>query len=180
MSDLLDPELLQIIDKFEGQALQGEVWRVTWANRDPIVGNAGGGRWSPRDSFEALYTSMGQDGALAEVYYHLSRAPVFSSSQTNLHRLKVTLKNILKLGVIELSHLGIEDPYTNRLEAKVSQAIGEGAYMMGFQGLVVPSARWDCENLVIYVDQIDLDQDIEILESRKINWPAWKESKSSK
>ncbi len=175
MADLLDPELLQVIDSFEGQPFKNDIWRVTWATRDPIAGNAGGGRWSPQDSFEALYTSLESDGALAEVYHHLSRAPVFSSSQTKLHCLKVTLENVLILGDEELGQLGIDDPYATRLDIKSSQAIGQGAYMMGFQGLVVPSARWECLNLVLFIDQIDLNEDIEIAESKDINWPAWKE-----
>lgn len=36
-------------------------------------------------------------GALAEVYYHLSRAPVMSSSHMRLNQLSVTLKNVLAL-----------------------------------------------------------------------------------
>jgi len=178
MSELLDPDLLQFIDSIEGQTFESIVWRVTWASRDPIAGNAGGGRWSPQDSFEVLYTSLEADGALAEIYYHLSRAPVFSSSQTKLHRLEVSLRNVLLLGDDELVRLGIEDPYAPRLESKRSQEIGEAAYLMGFEGIVVPSARWACKNLVLFTDRIKLIENIELIESKDVNWPAWKEKSS--
>ena len=80
MTSILDPELLSAVDALNSSKFEGEVWRVTWAARDPLAGNAAGGRWTPDGRFEALYTSLESDGALAEAYYHLSRAPVMSSS----------------------------------------------------------------------------------------------------
>jgi RES domain len=67
-------------------------------DRDPLVGNDAGGRWHPANSFEALYTSLEADGSLAEMYYHLSRAPVFASSHMRLHRLRVQTKKLVASG----------------------------------------------------------------------------------
>ena len=144
MSDLLDPELLDAIDALEGIAFEGDVWRVTWASRDPLAGNAAGGRWSPDGRFEVSYTSLEADGALAGAYYHLSRAPVMSSSHMRLNHLRVTLANVLVLGFDQLTTLGIEDPLASRVNYDRSQAIGATAYMLDYEALVVPSARWDC------------------------------------
>ena len=63
----------------------GIVWRVTWASRDPLARGTGGGRWHPAHAFEALYTSLDENGAMAEIYFHLSKAPVFSSSHVTLN-----------------------------------------------------------------------------------------------
>ena len=62
------------------QRYVGSVWRMTWASRNPLVGGTGGGRWHPPNEFEVLYTSTVADGAMAEIYFHLSKAPVFSTS----------------------------------------------------------------------------------------------------
>ncbi len=91
VTTILDPELLSAVDALEPSKYQGEVWRVTWAARDPLAGNTAGGRWSPDGRFEVLYTSLKSDGALAEAYYHLSRAPVMSSSHMRINRLCIFL-----------------------------------------------------------------------------------------
>lgn len=175
MADLLDPELLNVIDALNGQDFEGDIWRVTWAARNPLAGNAGGGRWSPDGRFEALYTSLEVNGALAEVYYHLSLAPVMSSSHMLLNHMKVTLPNVLVLDIAQLVALGIEDPLASRLDYSRSQAIGEAAYMMDYLGMIVPSARWDCNNLVLFVDRIDLNEHVTTLDASDVDWPAWKE-----
>jgi len=176
MADLLDPVLLAAIDAMPGDEYHGNVWRVTWASREPLAGNTGGGRWSPDGLFEALYTSLEADGALAEAYYHLSRAPVMSSSHMRLNQLRVALKNVLVLDGAELEALGIEDPLASRSDDDRSQAIGEAAFMLDYQGLIVPSARANARNLVLFVERIDLDEDIELLDTVEVNWPAWKEA----
>lgn len=175
MADLLDPELLSAVDALSGQAFEGDIWRVTWASRDPLAGNEGGGRWSPDGRFEALYTSLEPDGALAEVYYHLSRAPVMSSSDMRLNRLRISLDNVLVLDATQLNALGIDDPLASRLDNDRSQAVGEAAYMMDYQGLIVPSARWECSNLVLFIDRFDLNEHIELIDDSDVNWPAWRE-----
>jgi hypothetical protein len=66
--DILDAQLLDVLDAIQGEIFEDEVWRVTWATRDPLAGSSSGGRWSPDNSFDALYTSLDRDGALAEIY----------------------------------------------------------------------------------------------------------------
>lgn len=41
--------------------------------------------------------------------------------------------------------------------------------------MLVPNARWNCANLIIFMDQIDLNEAITIEGKEEINWPAWKE-----
>lgn len=116
------------------------------------------------------------DGALAEIYYHLSRAPVMSSSAMRIHELKLSLTNVLRLDATALRDLGIEDPLATRADYGVSQAVGRAAYMLDYEGLVVPSARWPCENFVLFVDRIDINAQIALAGSSDVNWPAWKEA----
>jgi hypothetical protein len=175
MRKVLNPELVESIDAVPPQSFIGEVWRVTWATRDPLAGNAGGGRWSPDNSFEAFYTSLKSNGAMAEVYHHLSRAPVFSSSNVNLNRLSVSLNQVLRLNTDYLKRLGLDDPLAHRVDYSLSQSIGAAAHMLDFEGILVPGARWDCENLVIFLERIDIDAQITVSGKEDINWPAWRE-----
>lgn len=175
MADLLDPDLLNAIDAVPGQRCSGTVWRVTWASRDPLAGNEGGGRWSPDGRFEVLYSSLESDGALAQVYYHLSRAPVMSSSDMRLNQLDVTLDNVLVLSIEQLRDLGVDDPRASRIDGHQARAVGEAAFMLDFQGMIVPSARWDCNNLVLFLDRIELNKNIRFQHQAEVNWPAWRE-----
>jgi RES domain-containing protein len=173
---LLDPEILDALDSFTGAPFNSEVWRVTWSSRNPLAGGTGGGRWSPPNKFEALYTSVQPDGALAEAYYHLSRAPVFSSSSMKINQIEVQLDNVLSLDVGQLNELGLEDPLASRIDVALTQPISEAAHLLDYQGLLVPSARFDCINLVIFLDRIDSERQIKLSKQSEVNWPAWRET----
>ena len=180
MTELLDPALLDGLDRFDSRRFHGEVWRVAWATRNPLAGNSAGGRWSPPGRFDVLYASLQKDGALAEAYYHLSRAPVMSSSHVLLNRLFVSLDNVLELDTNRLSALGLDNPLASRPKNTLAQSIGEAAFMLDFQGLLVPSARWDCANLVVFLDHrsIDIDKHLLFKDATDVNWPAWRSAHS--
>ncbi len=101
---------------------------------------------------------------------------MFSSAEVLLYRLKINLDRILRLTDTSLlNKLGIEDPLASRLDLEKSQAISSAARFLEFQGLLVPSARWDCQNLVLFPNRLDLNVAIAVKENQVINWPAWKE-----
>ena len=177
MAGLLDPSLLDALDRIESRQFHGEVWRITWATRIPLAGNSAGGRWSPAGGFDALYTSLQQDGALAEAYYHLSKAPVMSSSHMLLNTLFVSLDHVLELDINRLKALGMDDPLASRPSDTLAQEIGQAAFMLDHQALLVPSARWPCNNLVIFLDHpsIDIDRHLRFEHATDVNWPAWRE-----
>ncbi len=176
MREILDPELLDAMDALPGDTFNGNVWRVTWATRDPLAGNAGGGRWSPDNGFETLYTSLEKSGALAEAYYHLSKAPVFSSSNMRINTLHASLEKVLPLSEGNLQRLGLEEPRASKISYERSQAIGAAAYLLDYEALIVPSARWNCNNLVLFLDKFDVDERLRLVASSDVNWPAWREN----
>lgn len=171
-----DPALLDGLEAIEPTPFAGAAWRVSWASRDPPLGSEAGGRWHPPGSFPALYVSLEADGALAEVYHHLSRAPVFASSAVRLHRLAVATARTLDLGAMPtLAGLGIDEARYRSLDWLRSQEIGAAAHMLDCDGMLVPSARWDCLNLVVFLDRLDADEALTVEESSEVNWPAWRE-----
>ncbi len=54
-----------------------------------------------------------------------------------------------------------------------SQEISAAAHFLDFEGLIVPSLRWPCSNLVVFMDRLEDLESLTVLDSRDINWPAW-------
>src|SRR5207237_1225367 len=150
-----DLELLDAIDKLARTIFEGQVWRVVRETRDVLQAARVGARWD-RGTFDVLYTSLDRDGALEEIYFHLSRQPVFPSIPFQIHRIRVAAKRILRLDQMPLlQQLGVDVPNYAALDYSRTQAIGDAALFLGFDGLSVPSARSQFLNLVLFADRID-------------------------
>jgi RES domain len=156
---LRDARLMDALEAIETQGFSGNVWRVVREGRDPCLCNASGGRWDD-GTFDVLYTSMERNGALAEMYFHLMRGqPVFPSKlRFNLFELKLDLKAVLPFPALDdLKALGLDTrrygqlDYANRHEEyPTTQQIGEIASFLGCDGMIVPSARYACANMVVF------------------------------
>lgn len=171
-----DPDLLDLLEAIRPRVVDRFVWRVTWAGRDPRLGGTGGGRWHPPNDFEALYTSFEEDGAVAEVYYHLSRAPIFSSSHVRIHKLKVRTRRALVVADFSaLEKLGISEDGFRRGDYVRSREVGSAARFLDADALVVPSARWQCLNLVLFSDRFSDRTSLSVEATKEVNWPAWRE-----
>lgn len=173
MAQLHEPAILDALDVLDRRAFRGIAYRVSWLSVDPLLGSSGG-RWCRPGSFEALYCSESDDGAVAEVYYHLSRAPVRSSSAKLLNRLSFEVENAIEIdaGLLEWigGTLGIAAPF----QVEFHQQVGAAAAFLGADAFFVPSMRWDCRNVVFVLDRIGVDA-CTVVESVELNWPAWSE-----
>jgi RES domain-containing protein len=169
-----DPALLDALDAFDRVRFAGEVWRVVRHGRDPLQGNASGGRWDPT-SFDVLYTSLTADGAVAEVHFHLSRQPVFPSKiKYGLNRIRVRTAKTLRLpDVRAMAQLGVDPTRYREILYAPTQAIGDAAYFLGFDSIIAPNARWSCNNLILFTDQI-APGGCKLIESSTVNWLEWR------
>jgi hypothetical protein len=121
-----------------------------------------------------LYTSMERDGALAEVVYHWSLLTPLPSKPMVLHEVAVSTKKTLHLIEAQLSTLGVEQTQYEDLNYRRTQEIGAAAEFLGCDGLIVPSARWKCENLVLFVNQHDMTEGTLIVRrSETVEWRNW-------
>ena len=169
-----DPALLDALDAFDRVSYAGETWRVVRDGRDPVQGSASGGRWDPA-LFDVLYTSLDPDGAVAEVHFHLSRQPVFPSKiRYALHRIRVRTEKTLRLLALDaMIPLGVDPARYREILYGPSQAIGDAAYFLGFDSIISPNARWSCNNLILFTDQIALIG-LAVIESSEVNWTEWR------
>jgi len=166
--------MLDALDLFKRVPYSGETWRVVRDGRDPLQGSASGGRWDPT-LFDVLYTSLDPDGAVAEVHFHLSRQPVFPSKiGYGLHRIRIKTLRTLKFPDLgAMIPLGVDSARYRELLSKPTQAIGDAAYFLGFDSIIAPNARWSCDNLILFTDQI-APGDVEVLDSSKVSWTEWR------
>jgi RES domain-containing protein len=169
-----DPVLLDALDAFARICYGGETWRVVREGRDPLQGSASGGRWDPT-LFDVLYTSLNPDGAVAEVHFHLSRQPVFPSKiRFGLHRIRVSTAKSLGLPDLNtMVPLGVDPARYREILYEPTHAIGDAAYFLGFDSIIAPNARWSCNNLILFTDQI-APADVEVIESSEVNWTEWR------
>ncbi len=175
-----DVGLLDALDAFESQTLDHEAWRIARLGGDPVQGHKSGGRWDPPDGFDVLYTALDPKGAKAEIFFHLNRAPVFPSSlRFLLHRLRVRTEKTLSIADLEtLKRFGVDtDRFSEvgyRDAVSRTQEIGDAAHFIGYDSLLVLSARHAGQNLVVFTDRVDLNKDLEVMESREVDWEAYR------
>ncbi len=170
-----DDRLLDALTSLPETSFSETVWRVVNAIRSPIDGSRGSGRWNS-DNNEVLYTSLESDDALSEIHFHISRAnPIFPSRlKHNLAQLTAGLAKVLDLSdPSTLTSLGIDmDRYSEILYSK-TQEVGDAVAFLGIEAIIVPNARHQSNNLVIFMQNIDLDK-IEIGKNTSVDWTAWR------
>lgn len=171
-----DHSLLDLVDSFEREVFSQSVWRVVRENRDPLQGGRSPSRWCI-GAFDVVYTSLERDGALAEVYELLSSQPVWPSKiKTIVHRIAVHAPKILRLPDLDtLESLGVDIAKYREREYSRTQEIADAAYFLGFSGLIVPNARWQCCNLVVFTERVPpADIQIEESEIEPTDLRAWR------
>lgn len=168
-----DRGILDALEAIDPQPFRGEVWRVIRKGREALRGSTAHGRWSPSDEFEVLHTSLERDGALAEIGYRLSLEPVWPSRiEHEIHLIEVETERTLRFARIEsLITLGVESARYHTFEYQATQAIAAAAYFMEFDSLIVPSARFDCANLVIFTERVT---GLMSKGSQPIDWEGWR------
>ena len=171
-----DVELLDALESLTPEPFEGDVWRIIREGREPLQGYPAGARWDPPGVFDVLYTALDPDGARAEVFFHLNRAPVFPSRTAYfLHRIKVQARKTLRLADMDaLAGLKVDAERYSELDYMRTQAIGDAAHFLGFDGLIVPSARWGSQNLVLFMDRLDPNDPLVVTRSEPVDWPAWR------
>lgn len=170
-----DRAVLDALESTETVALTLDVWRITRAGLNAIRGSAAPGRWSPGGSVEVLYTSLEREGALAEIGYRLGLEPVWPSRIAHeIHSIHVATESTLRfadVGVLET--FGVDPARYSGFDYAACQALAAAAHFMEFDGLLVPGARHDSHNLVIFMDRAAAAS-LEVQSSESVDWTIWR------
>ena len=171
-----DLQLLDAVDAFARESFVGRVWRVVREGRDPTLGSPSQSRWCNGD-FDVLYTSLDRDGAIAEIHAFLSQQPVFPSRmEWNCYELRVRSASALRLADLPtLSRLGVDTSRYQERRYDQTQSVADAAFFLGFDGLIAPSARWACQNLILFTSRL-APNDIDLVseEGAQIDWSVWR------
>jgi hypothetical protein len=171
-----DRSVLDALEKLDPEPFDSDVWRVARKGRDPLRGSPASGRWGAPGELEVLYTSEQRDGALAEVGYRLSLEPVWPSQINHqIHVLAVKTNRMLRLvDMTELERLGVDISRYETFEYGATQAIAAAAHFLEFDGLLVPSARFACNNLALFTDRVSHAGYLQLVSSEDVDWSDWR------
>jgi RES domain-containing protein len=177
-----DSALIDAIEAIEPVQFRGPVWRVVRDGHDPCQCSRSGGRWDD-GTFDVLYTALASDGAVAEMYFHLKRGQPIMPSRVRyrLYELRTAMDRALKLlDLAALARLGLDTEAYGRLsyqertaEYPRSQDIAETAHFLEFDGLIVPSARWEGPNAVLFCDYVRPEAREAVTDHGQLDWAEW-------
>ncbi len=169
-------DILDSLEAMEPEGFDGTVWRVTGEGRDPPRGSVAEGRWSPAGEFEVLYTGLERDGALTEIGYRLSREPVWPSRARHaVHRLGAHVARALRFpDLASLAPFGMVAERYGTLHDGATQSLAAAAQFLGFEALVVPSARSPALHLVVFLDNLVAADALHVEATEPVDWEAWR------
>lgn len=173
-----DPNLADRLGTFPREAFSGEVFRATRIGADPIAPSLYGGRWARPQNADpgtnVLYTSMERDGALAEIASFLAAlTPIPGPRQLKVTKLGVTTSETVRLIRADLEMLGVDIGRYGERDYARTQEIGSTLAWLGCDGLIAPSARWNCDNLMIFTDNHKLNETLEPRGEERVEWQQW-------
>jgi len=170
-----DRALIDALEYHPVEAFRGTVWRVTRAGRDALYGSTAPGRWSPGEDAPVLYTSLERHGALAEIGFRLSLEPVWPSRIAHeVHRVAAGTERSLRFAdVTSLTPLGVDAARWQGFDYTATRAIAAAAHFLEFDGLIVPSARAACHNLVVFLQKPGITLRVE--DTQPVDWAAWRD-----
>jgi hypothetical protein len=121
-----------------------------------------------------LYTSLERDGAIAEVASFLAdQNPPPREQPVKISRLAVTASKTLHFVEADLEELGVESRRYGERDYSRTQEIGAALIFLGLDGLIAPSARWQCQNLMLFADNHHLAERLEVIDSEEVGWRSW-------
>ena len=174
-----EPRLLDFLVAKAPERFDGIVYRATRLGLAATTPSTAGGRWMPRDGMAVLYTSTEWDGALAEMRFHLGLLSPVPRKPIAVHRLQVAAKRMIRITRNDFDALDIDPNRFGELDYRRPEIVGDAIGFLEFDAMLVPSARWPCENLVLLQDNQDLSDSPTVLDSEEVAWIDWAKSPGS-
>ena len=170
-----DRAVLDALESVEPTDWTSKVWRITRAGYNAIGGSSANGRWSPGGTVEVLYTSLASEGSTAEVGFRLGLEPAWPSRiQHEIHEISVQASRILRFPDVQgLEKFDIDPSKFESFDYGASQSLAAAAHFLECDGLIVPSARHNSLNLVLFMDRPAAGS-LEVLASSPVDWSSWR------
>ena len=155
-----DPLLLDaledLVDKWAGT-----VWRAVIEGTDPFRPNQRGARWNP-PLVEALYCSLTPEAASKELEHILASQPVEVTRKRVVHKVTVRFKRVLDLREPDvLAEFGYGSDVILGDDHAPTQYLGGAIHWLGCVAVIVPSARHEGYNIVVFPNKMDESDSME-------------------
>jgi hypothetical protein len=173
-----EQRLLDQLSAAPAERFDGEAYRTTSLGADPLAPSISGGRWSPPQDgsteVSVLYTSLDRDGSLAEVVAYLVQlSPPPRANALKITRLGVSTARTLRLVRARLEDFGVDMRHFGERDYARTQQIGAAIAFLEFDGLIAPSARWACDNLMVFTANHSTSERLEAIDDEKVDWRTW-------
>lgn len=151
---LHDPGLLDAIERLGSERLtEITVWRHMFNDNPPELANTRGARWNPPE-LAAIYSSEERATAYAEGQHAMDSQPLSPRVRRYLYELRVSASKALPIRIADLPALDLSEEDLRSSEFGPCQRVGAHAAFLGYDALIVPSARADGSNIVIFVNEL--------------------------
>lgn len=156
-----DPELLDAIESLGAEVLEGvTVWRHMFNENPPELSNTRGARWNPA-GLAAIYTSEERETAIAEGQHAIDSQPLRPTARRFVYELRISAGKALRITPADLAKLGLNPEDLESANFSACQRVGAHAAFLEYDALIVPSARADGANMVIFVNELAADAALE-------------------
>ena len=85
----------------------------------------------------------------------------------------MTASKVVTLTIDNLASLGVDPKHYGSRDYFLTQQIGTALEHLGADGLIAPSARFNCNNLMIFTTQHNLDETLEVTSHEEVEWRDW-------
>lgn len=163
-----DPDLLDAIESLGFEVLDRvTVWRHMFNDNPPELSNTRGARWNPA-GLAAIYTSEQRGTAIAEGQHAMDSQPLRPSARRFVYELRVSAAKVLRITPDDLATLGLDLADLQSPDFAACQRVGAHAAFLEYDALIVPSARVDGTNVVIFVNELAADAAFERVDVEQI------------
>ena len=152
------PEMLDLLQSAAVSKWDGTVYRHMFGSHAPVRVNMTGARWN-EPNLAAIYASCERETALAEAEYYINMEPRRPRSKRTIFTIHVSLRKVIDLTAAGLlAQLDITDDVLAAIDHTPCRTVGGAVNWLGYNGLLVPSARRrGGTNLVIYQQDLSTD-----------------------
>lgn len=161
----------KVLSEYQPRKIRGAVWyrAVLPSRKRTILAMDGaliyGGRYNNAGEFGALYLSKTKKGCADEIMCRPAHPTKYV-----VGKIKVTLGKVCDLTDPELlKKLKLTKKQLTAHDWKETQALGNLIRENGYEGMVVPSAAGDFNNLVIFVDRLSASSRILLEEVKSLD-----------
>jgi RES domain-containing protein len=134
----------------------------------PELSNTRDARWNP-PGVAAIYASEQRETAIAEGQHAIDSQPLRPKARRYVYELRVSASKVLRIREEDLRSLGLSRSDLELPDFSACQRVGAHAAFLEYDALIVPSARADGRNIVIFVNELAADAVFERVRTEEIS-----------